>query len=41
MVYRIYVEKKEGLENEAKGLLSEAQNLLGITSLEDVRIFIR
>ena len=41
MVYRIYVEKKEGLENEAKGLLSEAQNLLGITSLEDVRIFNR
>ena len=41
MVYRIYVEKKEGLENEAKGLLSEAQNLLGITALEDVRIFNR
>ena len=41
MVYRIYVEKKEGLENEAKGLLSEAQNLLGITGLEDVRIFNR
>ena len=41
MVYRIYVEKKEGLENEAKGLLSEAQNLLGITNLEDVRIFNR
>ncbi len=41
MVYRIYVEKKEGLENEAKGLLSEAQNLLGITALEGVRIFNR
>ena len=41
MVYRIYVEKKEGLENEAKGLLAEAQNLLGITNLEDVRIFNR
>ena len=41
MVYRIYVEKKEGLENEAKGLLNEAQNLLGIANLEDVRIFNR
>ena len=41
MVYRVYVEKKEGLENEAKGLLSEAQNLLGLTALEDLRIFNR
>ncbi len=41
MVYRIYVEKKEGLENEAKGLLSEAQNLLGIKNLENIRIFNR
>ena len=31
MVYRIFVEKKAGLDNEAKGLLSEAKNLLGIT----------
>ena len=30
MVYRVYVEKKEGLDNEARGLLSEAKNLLGI-----------
>lgn len=41
MVYRIYVEKREGLANEAKGLLSEAQNLLGIENLKDVRIFNR
>ncbi len=41
MVYRIYVEKKEGLENEAKGLLNEAKNLLGITALEGLRIFNR
>ncbi|MBQ2383742.1 MAG: phosphoribosylformylglycinamidine synthase, partial [Oscillospiraceae bacterium] len=41
MVYRIYVEKKEGLENEAKGLLNEAQNLLGLTNLEGLRIFNR
>ena len=41
MVYRIYVEKKAGLDNEAKGLLSEAKNLLGISSLEDIRLFNR
>ena len=41
MVYRIYVEKKEGLDNEAKGMLNEAKNLLGLTALEDVRIFNR
>ncbi len=41
MVYRIFVEKKTGLAHEAKGLLNEAQNLLGITALEDVRIFNR
>ena len=41
MVYRIYVEKKEGLDNEAKGLLNEAKNLLGIENLEDLRIFNR
>ena len=41
MVYRVFVEKKEGLANEAKGLLSEARNLLGITALEDVRLFNR
>ena len=41
MVYRIYVEKKSGLDNEAKGLLSEAKNLLGIENLEDIRLFNR
>ncbi len=41
MVYRVYVEKKQELANEAKGLLSEARNLLGITNLNDVRIFNR
>ena len=41
MVYRIYVEKKAGLDNEAKGLLNEAKNLLGIESLEDIRLFNR
>ncbi len=41
MVYRIFVEKKEGLAHEAQGLLNEAQNLLGMESLRDVRIFNR
>ena len=41
MVYRIFVEKKKGLDNEARGLLSEARNLLGISGLENVRLFNR
>ena len=41
MVYRIFVEKKEGLDNEARGLLSEGRNLLGIDTLENVRLFNR
>ena len=41
MVYRCYVEKKPGLAAEAESLLNEAKNLLGIASLERVRIFNR
>ncbi len=41
MVYRIFVEKKKGLDNEAQHLLNEARNLLGITGLENVRLFNR
>ena len=41
MVYRVFVEKKEGLANEAKSLLNEAKNLLGMENLEDVRLFNR
>ena len=41
MVYRIFVEKKNGLDNEARGLLNEARNLLGITNLENIRLFNR
>ena len=41
MVYRIFVEKKEGLDNEAKGLLNEAKNLLGIAGMENIRLFNR
>lgn len=41
MVYRIFVEKKTGLDNEAKGLLNEAKHLLGIENLDDIRLFNR
>ena len=41
MVYRIYVEKKPELANEAKALLSDVRGLLGIKSLENVRLFNR
>ena len=41
MVYRIYVEKKEGLANEAKSLLSDIVGLLGISGLEDIRLLNR
>lgn len=41
MVYRVYVEKKEGLANEAAALLSDARNFLQIKCLEKVRILNR
>ncbi len=41
MVYRIFVEKKAGLDNEARALLSEVTNLLGVQGLERVRLFNR
>ena len=41
MVYRVFVEKKSELANEAKALYSELKNLLGIGSLENVRVFNR
>jgi len=41
LVYRIYCEKKQGLDNEARGLLSEAKSLLGIKNLESVRVLNR
>ncbi len=41
MVYRIYVEKKEELANEAKALLSDVKTFLGIDALENVRLFNR
>ncbi|MBQ3847969.1 MAG: phosphoribosylformylglycinamidine synthase [Clostridia bacterium] len=39
MVYRIYVEKKPGFDNEAKALLSDAKVFLGIKGLENIRLF--
>ncbi len=41
MVYRVFVEKKPGLDQEASALLSDARNLLGIRGLERVRLFNR
>ncbi|MBR2616262.1 MAG: phosphoribosylformylglycinamidine synthase [Clostridia bacterium] len=41
MVYRVYVEKKKELAGEARALLADVRQLLGITSLEDVRILNR
>jgi len=41
MVYRIFVEKKPGLDNEARALLNDARSLLGIRSLEKVRLLNR
>ncbi len=41
MVYRVYVEKKKELANEARALLSDAKSLLGIEGLTDIRVINR
>lgn len=41
MVYRVYVEKKPGLDNEARGLLGEIRELLQIDSVTKVRLLNR
>ncbi|MBE6547029.1 MAG: phosphoribosylformylglycinamidine synthase [Ruminococcaceae bacterium] len=41
MVYRIYVEKKKELANEARNLFNEIKNLLSIDTLEDLRMMNR
>ena len=41
MVYRVFVEKKKELAQEAKALLGEARDLLGIKNLTDVRVINR
>ena len=38
MVYRIFVEKKPGLDHEAKKLLADIKGLLQIEAVTDVRI---
>lgn len=41
MVYRVYVEKKAELANEAASLLGDIRTLLGVTSAEKLRIINR
>lgn len=41
MVYRVFVEKKDGLRNEASALRNDLKNLLGIDALSDLRIINR
>ena len=41
MVYRIFVEKKPGLDNEARALAQDARAFLGIEHLERVRLLNR
>ncbi len=41
MVYRIFVEKKKELANEARGVLGNIKNLLQISSVTDVRVINR
>ena len=41
MVYRIFVEKKPGLDNEARSLLGDARTFLGVKGLENVRLLNR
>ena len=41
MVYRVYVEKKKELANEARGLFNEIKNLLFIDNLTDLRMMNR
>ncbi|MDE5896483.1 MAG: phosphoribosylformylglycinamidine synthase, partial [Clostridia bacterium] len=41
MVYRIYVEKKAGFDNEAKSLLADVRELLGVTGAEKIRVLNR
>ncbi len=41
MVYRIFVEKKEGLAHEASSLLQDIRTFLGVTALEGLRVINR
>ena len=41
MVYRIFVEKKKEFANEARALMADVRDLLGIAQLEKIRIYNR
>ncbi|MBR7081907.1 MAG: phosphoribosylformylglycinamidine synthase, partial [Oscillospiraceae bacterium] len=41
MVYRVYVEKKPDLANEARELFSEIKNILGVSALRELRLLNR
>ena len=41
MVFRVFVEKREAVANEARALLSEIKTFLGISSVEKIWIFNR
>ena len=41
MVYRVYVEKKKELANEARNLFNEIKNLLFVENLKDLRLLNR
>ena len=41
MVYRIYVEKKSGLDNEAVALKGEISTFLGIDSVQSIQLNIK
>ncbi|MBO5773296.1 MAG: phosphoribosylformylglycinamidine synthase, partial [Clostridia bacterium] len=41
MVYRIYVEKKDGFDHEAQSLTKEVQDLLEISSVKSIRVINR
>ena len=36
-MFRIYVERQKGFENEARRILSDVKNFLGISSVKSVR----
>ena len=41
MVFRVYVEKKEGLAHEATALKNDITELLGIKGIKEIRLFNR
>ena len=41
MVYRVYVEKKKELANEAKALLADVKGLLQLDGIDDIRLINR